>query len=310
MNTPSNAVPHSAVDAQGIAPAATMPTRPLYWSVRRELWENRSLYLAPLSVAALIIFGFLISTVRLPGKMRAALALSPMQQHEFIEKPYDVAALLIMGTTFIVGILYCLDALYGERRDRSILFWKSLPVSDLTTVLSKAIIPIVVLPLITFVITVVTQFIMLLLHTAVLLASGMSVAPLWRNLSFFHMSMMLLYHLLAIHGIWYAPIYGWLLFVSSWARRVPFLWAALPLLALGLVEKIALNSSHFVHLLGYIIGGGSDGSDSASGSMSLDAMTRPSPIHYLGSPGLWLGLLVTAGFLAAAVRLRRNREPL
>jgi ABC-2 type transport system permease protein len=310
MNTPSNAVPHSAVDAQGIAPAATMPTRPLYWSVRRELWENRSLYLAPLSVAALIIFGFLISTVRLPGKMRAALALSPMQQHEFIEKPYDVAALLIMGTTFIVGILYCLDALYGERRDRSILFWKSLPVSDLTTVLSKAIIPIVVLPLITFVITVVTQFIMLLLHTAVLLASGMSVAPLWRNLSFFHMSMMLLYHLLAIHGIWYAPIYGWLLFVSSWARRVPFLWAALPLLALGLVEKIALNSSHFVHLLGYIIGGGSDGSDSASGSMSLDAMTRPSPIHYLGSPGLWLGLLVTAAFLAAAVRLRRNREPL
>jgi ABC-2 type transport system permease protein len=310
MNTPSNAVPHSAVDAQGIAPAATVPTRPLYWSVRRELWENRSLYLAPLSVAALIIFGFLISTVRLPGKMRAALALSPMQQHEFIEKPYDVAALLIMGTTFIVGILYCLDALYGERRDRSILFWKSLPVSDLTTVLSKAIIPIVVLPLITFVITVVTQFIMLLLHTAVLLASGMSVAPLWRNLSFFHMSMMLLYHLLAIHGIWYAPIYGWLLFVSSWARRVPFLWAALPLLALGLVEKIALNSSHFVHLLGYIIGGGSDGSDSASGSMSLDAMTRPSPIHYLGSPGLWLGLLVTAAFLAAAVRLRRNREPL
>jgi ABC-2 type transport system permease protein len=310
MNTPSNAVPHSAVDAQGIAPAATVPTRPLYWSVRRELWENRSLYLAPLSVAALIIFGFLISTVRLPGKMRAALALSPMQQHEFIEKPYDVAALLIMGTTFIVGILYCLDALYGERRDRSILFWKSLPVSDLTTVLSKAIIPIVVLPLITFVITVVTQFIMLLLHTAVLLASGMSVAPLWRNLSFFHMSMMLLYHLLAIHGIWYAPIYGWLLFVSSWARRVPFLWAALPLLALGLVEKIALNSSHFVHLLGYIIGGGSDGSDSASGSMSLDAMTRPSPIHYLGSPGLWLGLLVTAAFLAAAVPLRRNREPL
>jgi ABC-2 type transport system permease protein len=287
-----------------------MPTRPLYWSVRRELWENRSLYLAPLSVAALIIFGFLISTVRLPGKMRAALALSPMQQHGFIEKPYDVAALLIMGTTFIVGILYCLDALYGERRDRSILFWKSLPVSDLTIVLSKAIIPIVVLPLITFVITVVTQFIMLLLHTAVLLASGMSVAPLWRNLSFFHMSMMLLYHLLAIHGIWYAPIYGWLLFVSSWARRVPFLWAALPLLALGLVEKIALNSSHFVHLLGYIIGGGSDGSDSASGSMSLDAMTRPSPIHYLGSPGLWLGLLVTAAFLAAAVRLRRNREPL
>ena len=63
-----------------------------------------------------------------------------------------------MGTTFIVGIFYCLDALYGERRDRSILFWKSLPVSDLTTVLSKASIPLVVLPLLAFAITVVTQF--------------------------------------------------------------------------------------------------------------------------------------------------------
>ena len=59
-------------------------------------------------------------------------------------------------------MFYCLDALYGERRDRSILFWKSLPVSDLTTVLSKASIPIVVLPLLTFAVTVATQLIMLL----------------------------------------------------------------------------------------------------------------------------------------------------
>ena len=100
--------------------------------------------------------------------MRAALALNPMQQRNLIEKPYDFAALLIMVTTFIVGVFYCLDALYGERRDRSILFWKSLPVSDLTTVLSKASIPLVILPLLTFAITVATQWIMLLLSTAVL----------------------------------------------------------------------------------------------------------------------------------------------
>src|SRR5208283_3600079 len=112
--------------------------------------------------------GFLLSTIHLPEKMRAALALNPMQQHELIAQPYNFAELLIMGTTFIVAVFYCLDALYGERRDRSILFWKSLPVSDLTTVLSKASIPIVVLPLATFAITVVTQWIMLLLSTAVL----------------------------------------------------------------------------------------------------------------------------------------------
>ena len=86
-----------------------------------------------LASAALILFGSLLSMVHLPRTMHVALALNPMQQRNLIEKHYDLAAFLIMGTTFIVAVFYCLDALYGERRDRSILFW-SLPVSDLTTV--------------------------------------------------------------------------------------------------------------------------------------------------------------------------------
>ena len=105
-----------------------------------------------------------------------------------------------MGTTFIIGVFYCLDALYGERRDRSILFWKSLPVSDLTTVLSKASIPLVVLPLLTFAITVVTQLLMLLLSAAVLAGSGLSVTPL-TQLPLFQMSLVLLYHLVAVHSL-------------------------------------------------------------------------------------------------------------
>ena len=73
--------------------------------------------------------------------------------------PFTFAALLLMFTTsFIVGVFYCVDALQGERRHRSILFWKSLPVSDLTTtVLSKASIPFAMLPQVTFAVTVVTQ---------------------------------------------------------------------------------------------------------------------------------------------------------
>src|ERR1700674_4966271 len=188
MNTQSNAVPES-FDSQGIAPAAMSATRPMYWSVLRELWENRSIYIAPLAVAGLILFGFLISTIHLLAKMRAGLALDPMQQREMIEQPFNLAALLIMGTTFIVTLFYCLDALHGERRDRSILFWKSLPVSDLTTVLSKASIPLMVLPLLTFAIIVATQWIMLLLSSAVLLATGRSVATLWRQLPWFQMSL-------------------------------------------------------------------------------------------------------------------------
>jgi ABC-2 type transport system permease protein len=310
MSTQSNAMPESPVESQVIAPAVISATRRMYWSVRRELWENRSIYIAPLAVAALILFGFLISTIHLPDKMRAALALDPAKQHELIEQPYSFAALLIMGTTFIVAVFYCLDALHGERRDRSILFWKSLPVSDLTTVLSKASIPLVVLPLLTFAITVVTQWIMLLLSTVVLLMSGVSVATLWTHLPLFQMWLMLLYHLLAIHALWYAPIFGWLLLVSGWARRAAFLWAALPLLAIGVVEKIAFNTSHFAAMLGHRLSGGPEGVGFTAGSMSMDPLTQLTPGQFLISPGLWVGLAVTAAFLAVAVRLRRYQGPI
>jgi ABC-2 type transport system permease protein len=310
MNTQSNAIPESSLESQVIAPAVITATRRMYWSVRRELWESRSIYLAPLAVAALILFGFLISTIHRPDKMRAALALNPVQQHELIAQPYNFAALLIMFTTFIVAVFYCLDALHGDRRDRSILFWKSLPVSDLTTVLSKASIPLVVLPLLTFAITVVTQWIMLLLSTAVLLGSGLSVATLWTHLSLFQMSLMLLYHLLAIHALWYAPIYGWLLLVSGWARRAAFLWAALPLLAIGIVEKIAFNTSHFGAMLGNRMSGGAEGAGFTASSVAMNPLTHLTPGQFLISPGLWIGLAITAAFLAAAVRLRRYREPI
>jgi ABC-2 type transport system permease protein len=304
MNTQSNAMPESPLESQVSAPAVISATRPMYWSVRRELWENRSIYIAPLAVAALVLFGFLIATIG-----RAMSAPNLAQRRAVLEEPYTFAALLIMGTTFIVGVFYCLDALHGERRDRSILFWKSLPVSDLTTVLSKASIPLVILPLLTFVIIVVTQLIMLLLSSAVLVGSGLNVATLWTHSSLFQMSVMLLYHLVAVHALWWAPLWGWLLLVSAWARRAAFLWAALPLLAIGVVEKIAFNTSHFAAMLGYRFSGGAEAVASAPGSV-LDPMTHLTPGHFLSSPGLWIGLVVFAAFLAAAVRLRRYQGPI
>jgi ABC-2 type transport system permease protein len=217
MNTQSNTMPESPPDSQRITPQVLLATRPMYWSVRRELWENRSIYIAALAVAAVFLFGFSISTIGLPHKIRAMAALDMAQQHEAIARPYDIAALLIIGTAFIVGMFYCLDALHGERRDRSVLFWKSMPVSDLTTVLSKASIPIVVIPLVTYTITVATQWIMLLLSSAVLLGSGLSAVTLWTQVPIVQISFMLPYHLVAIHALWYAPLYAWLLLVSGWA---------------------------------------------------------------------------------------------
>jgi len=305
MNTQSNAMNESPLESRVIAPAVMSATRPMYWSVRRELWENRSIYIAPLAVAAVTLFGFLIATIG-----RAMSVTNLAQRRAVLEEPYTFASLLIMGTTFVVAVFYCLDALHGERRDRSILFWKSLPVSDLTTVLSKASIPLLILPLLTFAITVVMQLIMLLLSGLVLVGSGLSVAPLWTHFSFFQMSLMLLYHLVAIHGLWYAPIYGWLLLVSGWARRAAFLWAALPLLAIGIVEKIAFNTSHFGAMLGYRLSGGPEGAAFTAGGMSMDPLTQIHPGQFLISPGLWIGLAIAAAFLAATARLRRYQGPI
>jgi ABC-2 type transport system permease protein len=308
MNTQSDALRESPLESHTVG--VISPARRMLWSVRREFWENRSLYIAPLAVAALFIVGYLISTLRLVSKVHAGLVLDPLQQQEALQRPYTIAALLIMGTTFIVSVFYCLEALHGERRDRSILFWKSLPVSDLTTVLSKASIPLVFLPLLTFAITVVTQWVTLLLSSVILLAGGLSVADLWSHLPLFQMSVMLLYHLLAYHSLWFAPFYAWLLLVSAWARRAPFLWAVLPPLAIGVLEKIAFNTSHFASLLGRRFSGGGQSAGFEPGHMSMVPLSQLGVGQFLVSSGLWSGLLVAAVFLAAAVRLRRYREPI
>ena len=310
MTTPSNAMPGSRLESHTAAPADISGAQRFYWSVRRELWEYRSIYIAPLAAAGVFLVGFLIGMIHLPGKMRAASALDAMQQHELIQQPYQFAELLLMGTFLIVAGIYCLDALYGERRDRSILFWKSLPVSDLTTVLAKASVPIVILPLITFAITVVTQWIMAVLSTAVLLGSGLNAATLWNHLPLFRMWLMLFDHIVGFHGLWYAPIYCWFLLVSAWARRAPFLWATLPLLAIGIVEKIAFNTSHFGAMLQYRFAGSPEDATFMASSMSMEPLPHFNPVQFLSSPGLWIGFALAAAFLAGAVRLRRYRGPL
>ncbi len=311
MNTPSVTVSELPLTPQAAAPAPNAATRPLYWSVRRELWENRSLYLAPLAVAAVVLFGFSISTLTLPRRMRALPALDPAKQHAAVALHYSVVAALLILTALLVGVFYCLDALHGERRDRSILFWKSLPVSDLTTVIAKASMPLVLLPALTFAVIVAVQLMMLALSTAVLLGNGVSVGALWAQLPLFKMSLALLYGLTAM-ALWHAPVYGWLLLISGWARRATFIWAVLPPLAICVVEKLAFNTAHVASLLGYrLIGCFTQGFDFKSRHPgAVDPLAQITPGRLLSSPGLWLGLVAAAVFLAAAVRLRRYREPI
>jgi ABC-2 type transport system permease protein len=316
MNTPSEAMADSPVDAPAITPAALSATRPLYWSVRRELWENRSIYIAPLAVAALVVFGFAVSLFNLPNTLRDMSGLDAARQGAWLAMPYDFAAMAVTVTALIVGVFYCLGSLHNERRDRSILFWKSLPVSDLTTVLSKASIPLVVLPLVTFASIIAMQLIMLLLSTVVLVLNGLTAANLWLQIPWPQMSLVLLYGL-AVLALWYAPIWGWLMLVSGWARRGTFLWAVLPPLAVSLVEKIAFHTSYFSSMLGYrftgafteAFSGGTHHNFVNTDAPHVDAALLD-PVRFLSSPGLWVGLGFAGVFLAAAIWQRRRREPL
>jgi ABC-2 type transport system permease protein len=289
------------MEARRLTPALTHATRPLFWSVRRELWEFRSIYIAPLAVAAVTMLGFLFATLG-----RALSTSNIAERREALEGPFTFASLLIMLTTFLVAIFYCLESLHGERRDRSILFWKSVPVSDLTTVLAKASIPLVILPLLTFVITIAMQFVMFVLSSLVLSGSGLGVSMLWVH--WVPMTVMLFYHLIAVHSLSYAPMYGWLMLVSAWARRAAFLWATLPLLAIGLIEKIAFNTTYFGQFLGRQFSGGRAGA-LMEGDMMMSSLAQLTPGRFLLSPELWLGLVFTALCLAGAVRLRRFRSP-
>jgi len=315
MTTPPNAVPESSAGVQATAPANLSATQPFYWSVRRELWENRSIYIAPLAAAGVAMLGYLLGLFWLPHSVHAHSGMEAEQQFIMLVMPYGHTGWLLLMTAFLVGVFYSLDALYGERRDRSILFWKSLPVSDVTAVLSKASIPLVVLPALVVGISVVTHLVMVLISTGVLILSGINPVTLWRQLPLFQMNLVLIYGVMVL-ALGQAPLFAWLLLISGWARRTAFLWAVLPPLAICAMEKFAFNTAHFAALLGYLITGGSANAFSfrtASGAPvdpHFIPLAQITPGRFLSSPSLWIGLGFAAVFLAAAVRLRRNREPI
>ena len=158
MSTPSNAVPES-FESQRVAPVVVSATQPMCWSVKRELWENRSIYIGPLAVGAIVMLGFLISLVGLPRSVRELVG-----SHPRIHKPDGSADRArnavrprsdahgphrVSGGVLLLAWMRCT----ANGGTGSILFWKSLPVSDLTTVLSKAIIPLAVLPALTLAVT-------------------------------------------------------------------------------------------------------------------------------------------------------------
>jgi ABC-2 type transport system permease protein len=310
MSTLPHTLPETDAAAREARQAPPRRTRPFYWSLRRELWEHRSVYLAPLGVAAFAVVGLVIHGITMPSHLPSMLASDPAVPGS-TSVTYRITAMLMLATAFVTGAFYSLETLSGERRDRSILFWKSLPVSDLAAVLAKAAVPLVVLPLVTFAAIVAMQLVMLLLSSAVVLAQGGSVAALWAEVRPLRIWPVLLYALAAM-ALWHAPIHAFLLLVSGSARRTAALWAILPLLALGVLEKLTLDTARVPHAVAHRLLGWYPRAFAvrAPEDVPFHSLTSLTPGRLLATPDLWIGLAVAAVLLAAAVRLRRYREPI
>jgi len=283
------------------------------WLVRRELWEHRAVWVAPLAVAAFAALIHVISAATIPAAERAE-ALAPGQGWRF-QAVYAMVAIAALVTSQMVGLLYSLDAMQSERRDRSVLFWRSLPVSDRMTVAAKAFVPMVILPVVGLAFAIVANLVTLLLQSAIWHLGGYDAGELWARLDLPGLWLALLLSL-PFMMLWNAPLYAWLLAVSAWARRVAVLWAAAPFVAVLLVEHTALHKSAVHWMVERRIGGG-----------ILEPLTVPGhaghgDLAWIRSfadidfarlyalPGLWIGAALAVLLLMAAARLRRTRAPL
>jgi ABC-2 type transport system permease protein len=241
--------------------------------------------------------------------MRGALA-NP-KKADVLMMPYAVVCLAVIVTGLAFAAFYSISALHAERRDRSILFWKATPVSDLTTVLAKAFVPLVVLPPVMFAMMLGGCLAALLISTIAALLGGFDPREMWSRL---HLGF-----LWASFGrgmlfmpLWYAPVVAWLMLVSAWARRVPFLWAIAPLIGSAIVEGVLygkqlglVTAVLFHRLTGWFMEAFSVG---ARGKEPVGAWSDLDPTHFLTNPQLWAGLAVAVLFLALAVRVRRDAD--
>jgi ABC-2 type transport system permease protein len=296
------------------APSARIRTgQTLLMLVRRELWEHRALWIAPLAVAALMILGALIAGLKIHlthSDMSARDAPDSMVMFAVMQSAVSTPLSLVM---LIVVSFYLLDCLYAERKDRSILFWKSLPVSDDLTVVSKLLVALVVVPLFVFALGLLLSLAFVGIWEVNAAFGRVPAIPGWDTLEWLRAEMALLVCLI-LGVLWYAPIAAYLLLVSAWARRSPFLWSALPPVVAPILEYVAFGT-HFLRdflryrmfgiwgtLFSHMHMGRGRAAALSSGLSQLDVRGAFTNID------LWLGLLVTAGLVFATIRFRRYRD--
>lgn len=307
-----------------------MNSNTFVWLLKRESWETRAIWIAPAITAAICV----VIAISLRLKLGLVVGEIDAEGTAFME---DSAKLRAMGaisinllasafvlTALFTQFFYSLDALYGDRRDRSILFWKSMPISDLETVLSKYFIAAVVIPAVAILFALVAHPIVFGITTVGLGGLPGNAA----NEAFFSASTWLngaglLVWLTFASVLWYLPWIGWLMAVSAFAPRSPIMWAVLPPAAIALLEEGVLNTNYFISMVGDRVGpagllrnalehvegrGLSVKIDSDSMELPQRLLEIAAPAKFFTSPDLWIGFAVAAAFVAAAVWARRYRD--
>ncbi len=270
-------------------------TRPFLTLVRRELWEHRGLIWAPLAMALTIIVLSLLGAaqdITLPG---VVVVRDADEQRDFLSTLMIGLLVPQLLAGLVVVFFYLLDGLFTERRDRSILFWKSLPVSDTKTVLSKLFVALVAMPLWIWALSLLVGLVVFGVLAAKVSNTPAAALGTWHGEDWLVLQATLLGKL-AVAALWYLPVAGWLLLVSVLAKRAPFLWATLPFLVLSLAERIALGTN----VMGALV------AQRLFGFREEVALMSEFPL--LASPDLWIGVAVGAALVYAAIRVRQRSD--
>jgi ABC-2 type transport system permease protein len=297
--------------------------------LRRELWEHRSIIVTPGVIALLVVLLSITGQVTLSTfgqdidiAILGASNLGLAERSAAVSVVMTGVAGFFVLAMWVLIVFYALDALYAERKDRSILFWRSLPCTDSETVLSKLLTVLVVIPLVTFVAIAITHVLVLAVSSVWLGIRGANAWHLlWTAAPFLDNWLATIVFLFAL-PLWLSPFVGWFLFISAWARRSPFLVAFLPILVLPMLEKSLIGTgvladAFFVRTASLPLFRGMDTADflfmdgenvALADGATVSLLSHLDLSRFFGSAGLWLGLVVCALFTAAAIYVRRYRD--
>jgi len=295
--------------------------------LKRELWEHRSIYVTPAAIGIIVTLGVLTGLMFASGFV-AELDIAIFGAQNLAGDPERKAALtaFFLGTSWIfliaiafLTVFYCLDSLYAERKDKSILFWRSLPVTDAETVISKLITAVIVIPAVTFVGIIATHLVNLIVASIwVSMKGGDGGVLIWGSVSLLD-NWLAAFIVVVASGIWMSPFIGWFLLVSAYTKRSPLLMAFMPLILIGLLEGIIFRSTVFAE---NVLGRGEglplfrmgdietffdeDQWRVAEGATSL--LRHLDVAQFLSSPSMWAGLVVCGLLCTGAIYVRRYRD--